>query len=383
LKSDPVDGYILFEDGLRLNGDLLLGKQAALGEAVFNTSHSGYQEILTDPSYRGQIMIFTAPHIGNVGVTPEDNESDRVQVPAAVIRRLPATPSNWRSQDRLETWLKKSGTPLLIGVDTRAATLHLRDAGAKRAGVFPSTTLEEQALEHVLASPSMTGADLAAEVTCEAPYHFDNTNLNPRWHTDRQAGQGLNVAVIDFGVKRNILQELACRGCAVTVLPADVSADVILAGPSQSKKYHGVLLSNGPGDPQAVDYGIATAKRLIGRMPLFGICLGHQILSLAAGFKTFKLKFGHRGANHPVRRESDGVVEITSQNHGFAVAPANAPEGWQITHINLNDHTVEGVAHKEYPVFSIQYHPEASPGPHDGNGYFDLFIKEMNEYAQA
>ncbi len=383
MKSDSIGGYILFEDGLRLNGDLFLGKQAALGEAVFNTSHSGYQEILTDPSYRSQIMIFTAPHIGNVGVTPEDNESERVQVPAAVIRRLPAMPSNWRSQNDLSTWLQEAGTPLLIGVDTRAATLHLRNAGAKRAGVFPATIPENQALEQVLASPSMQGADLASEVTCEAPYLFDNTDLNPRWHTDTQAGRGLNVAVIDFGVKRNILQELACRGCAVTVLPATVSADVILAGPSQSETYHGVLLSNGPGDPQAVDYGVATAKRLIGRIPLFGICLGHQLLSLAAGFKTFKLKFGHRGANHPVRRQADGNVEITSQNHGFAVTPDNAPEGWHITHINLNDHTVEGLAHKKYPVFSIQYHPEASPGPHDGIGYFDLFIKEMLRNAQA
>jgi len=383
LKSDSIGGYILFEDGLRLNGDLFLGKQAALGEAVFNTSHSGYQEILTDPSYRGQIMIFTAPHIGNVGVTPEDNESERVQVPAAVIRRLPVTPSNWRSQNDLATWLQEAATPLLVGVDTRAATLHLRNAGAKRAGIFPVAIPEEQALKQVLAAPSMNGADLASEVTCEAPYHFDSTPLNPRWHVDSQTGKGLNVAVIDFGVKCNILRELACRGCAVTVLPADVSADMILSGPSQAKPYHGVLLSNGPGDPEAVEYGVATAKLLIGHIPIFGICLGHQLLSLAAGFQTFKLKFGHRGANHPVRRESDGVVEITSQNHGFAVAPANAPEGWQITHINLNDHTVEGLAHQKYPIFSIQYHPEASPGPHDGNGYFDLFIKEMNEYAQA
>ncbi|MDM8554932.1 glutamine-hydrolyzing carbamoyl-phosphate synthase small subunit [Desulfococcaceae bacterium HSG7] len=383
MKSDSMGGYILFEDGLRLNGDLFLGKQAALGEAVFNTSHSGYQEILTDPSYRRQIMIFTAPHIGNVGITSEDNESEGVQVPAVVVRRLPVAPSNWRSQNDLTAWLREAGTPLLIGADTRAATLHLRDAGAKRAGVFPSTIPEEQALEQVQASPSMNGADLASEVTCETPYLFSNTDLNPRWHTGTQAGRGLNVAVIDFGVKRNILQELACRGCAVTVLPASVSADMILAGPSQSEKYHGVLLSNGPGDPEAVAYGVATVKRLIGRIPLFGICLGHQLLSLAAGFKTFKLKFGHRGANHPVRRQADGVVEITSQNHGFAVTPDNAPEGWQITHINLNDHTVEGLAHLEYPIFSIQYHPEASPGPHDGIGYFDLFIKEMIRYAQA
>ena len=365
-------GYLLLEDGRRFEGERFLGGEPSLGEAVFNTSHSGYQEILTDPSYCRQIMVFTAPHIGNVGVNPQDRESDRIHVAGAVVRHLAEKPSNWRARESLGEWLDQAGTPLLVGADTRAITLHLRSCGAMRAGLFPGQVPGGEALRQVRASASMVGADLARLVTCREPYTFDPQETDERWHPRRASGEGLHVAVLDFGVKTNILRELACRGCRVTVLPGTTSAREILAGP-----YQGVMLSNGPGDPAPLDYAIATVRALIGEIPLFGICLGHQILSLAAGLETFKLPFGHRGANHPVRREEDLTVEITSQNHGFAVRPEGMAKGWRATHINLNDRTLEGLDHEELPLFSIQYHPEASPGPHEGLVYFDRFIRNM------
>lgn len=375
-------GYLLLEDGSCYPGDTLLGPAPAFGEAVFNTSHSGYQEILTDPSYRRQIMVFTAAHIGNVGINDEDVESSRVQASAAVMRNLAPHPRSWRSQGDLASWLAcprgdSAGIPLLAGVDTRAVTLHLRQTRAQRAGLFPAEVPVAQALEQVKASPDMLGADLASEVTCGESYSFDPAGLHPEWHPCNNRGEGLRVAVLDFGVKRNILRKLATRACKVEVFPAATPADTILAG-----KYHGVLLSNGPGDPAAVGYALATIRELTGKLPIFGICLGHQLLSLSAGLETFKLPFGHRGSNHPVRRESDLTVEITSQNHGFAVRPDGVNSQWRITHINLNDGTVEGLEHVELPVFSVQYHPEASPGPHDSLNYFDRFIQEMR-HAQA
>ena len=372
LSKRQNGGYLLLEDGTCFPGEALYGAAPGLGEAVFNTSHSGYQEILTDPSYRCQIMVFTAAHIGNVGINAEDVESDRVQAAGAVVRNLAPLPRSWRSEGDLVSWLVKAGIPLLAGADTRAITLHLRDRGAMRAGIFPVTEPSEKALAQVKASPSMVGADLALEVTCSEPYAFSPVDLNSPWHPVQESGAGLRVAVLDFGVKRNILRKLACRGCQVAVLPAQISANDVLSG-----GYQGVLISNGPGDPAAITYGIKTVRDLIGKLPIFGICLGHQLLSLAAGMETFKLPFGHRGANHPVRREVDQVVEITSQNHGFAVRPDGLGVDWRITHINLNDGTVEGLEHAELPIFSIQYHPEASPGPHDGLGYFDRFIREM------
>lgn len=344
-----------------------------LGEAVFNTSHTGYQEILTDPSYFRQILIFTAPHIGNVGVNSEDVESAKIQAAGVVIRSPAPQPRNWRSEGDLQSWLRKSGIPLLTGIDTRAVTLHLRERGAMRAGIFSDRIKVDDALEKVRASPSMVGADLASEVSCKTSYNFSLTDFPSDWHPQRESGSGLHVAVIDFGVKRNILRELVSRGCEATVLPADTPASEIIKG-----DYHGFLLSNGPGDPAAVSSGIETVRRLLtAEIPIFGICLGHQLVALAAGFKTFKLPFGHRGSNHPVRREEDGVVEITSQNHGFAVRSDGLGEDWLLTHINLNDGTVEGLAHKSQSIFSIQYHPEASPGPHEALPYFDRFIREM------
>lgn len=395
--------YLLLEDGARFDGEALYGESPSLGEAVFNTSHTGYQEILTDPSYHRQLLTFTAPHIGNTGINAEDAESDRVQAAGAVVRSLAPRPSNWRSEGGLADWLSTHGRCLLTGADTRAITLHLRDHGAQRAGIFSASTPVDEALERVKGSPGMTGVDLAREVTTESVWTYDGTDLDERWRLRTKIGEGLRVAVLDFGVKRNILRELARRGATADVLPATTTPATILKG-----GYNGVLLSNGPGDPAGVSYGIETSRALLGKLPLFGICLGHQMLALAAGFETFKLRFGHRGANHPVRREKDKTVEITSQNHGFAVrAPkgdtlnsgsshsraieATSPEfkvspfnratfemesgPWWISHINLNDGTVEGLAHRELPAFSIQYHPEASPGPHEGWIYFDRFLE--------
>ncbi len=375
---DP-NGYLIFEDGAIFRGEQFHGVEPGFGEAVFNTAHSGYQEILTDPSYCRQILIFTSVHFGNVGVNREDCESPRVQASGVVVRNLTPRPSNWRSREDVLSWLHREGTPLLSGVNTRSATLHIREKGAMRAGIFPDSIPATKARELVLNTPTMMGADLTAEVTCAEPYSYALDPEDPPWFPPRGKaapqmadGTGLNVAVLDFGVKKNILRQLAIRGCAVTVFPADSRSETLLNG-----KFHGVLISNGPGDPAAVENGIRIVRDLIGKRPLFGICLGHQLLALAAGMKTFKLPFGHRGANHPVRHQEDQVVEITSQNHGFAVKPDAVPSDWRVSLINLNDGTVEGLEHRNLPIFSVQYHPEASPGPHDGNGYFDRFIQEM------
>ncbi|MDP8206393.1 MAG: glutamine-hydrolyzing carbamoyl-phosphate synthase small subunit [Candidatus Electryonea clarkiae] len=367
-----IGGYLLFEDGTRFPGEVCHSKSPALGEGVFNTSHTGYQEILTDPSYFRQIMVFTAPHIGNVGINTEDYESGRIYVSGLVVRSLTNIPRNWRSEEDLAGWLEKSSVPLLAGVDTRAVTLHIREQGAMRAGIFPDNIPLESAKEQVESSSEMTGANLANEVTCNEAYTFNDSQLKTDWHSKDESGKDLRVGVLDFGVKRNILLELFSRGCEVEVLPANITASEIL-----SRNYDGILASNGPGDPAAVSNGIDTLRELFGKMPLFGICLGHQLISLAAGLSTFKLTFGHRGANHPVRRIADNTVEITSQNHGFAVNHDDIGDDWEITHINLNDQTVEGLAHKSLPIFSTQYHPEASPGPHDSLIYFDRFITEM------
>lgn len=373
-------GYLIFEDGAVFSGERFYGADPGIGEAVFNTSQSGYQEILTDPSYRRQILVFTSVHFGNVGVNFEDCESHRVQTSGVVVRNLTLRPSNWRSREDVLSFLQRDGVPLLCGVDTRSVTLHIRNQGAMRAGIFPDRTPEAQALDWVRSSPTMINTNLTAEVTCAEPYSFILDPKDPPWFPSFQKaapkiedGTGLHVAVLDFGVKKNILRQLAIRGCAVTVFPAGVRSEMLLTG-----EFHGVLISNGPGDPAAVENGIRTVRNLIGKLPLFGICLGHQLLALAAGMETFKLPFGHRGANHPVRCLENQVVEITSQNHGFAVRPDAIPPDWRISRINLNDTTVEGLEHREFPIFSVQYHPEASPGPHDGNGYFDRFIKEMH-----
>lgn len=367
-------GYFLLEDGTRFDGDLLIGDSPSVGEAVFNTSHTGYQEILSDPSYYRQIVTFTAPHIGNVGVNKLDLESSSIRAAGAVVRSLTESPSNWRSTSPLGAWIQKSGVPLLSGVDTRAVTAHLRSRGAMRSGIFLSGTSETDALGKLLEVPEMSGLNLAAAVSRSEKTVFKHS---PHAFSvpGPESGAGLNIGVLDFGVKDNILREPANRGCKVTILPWDEPSELIL-----ESKFDGILLSNGPGDPSAVGAGIETTKAMIGRIPMFGICLGHQVICLAAGMNTFKLHFGHRGSNHPVKNYETDTVEITSQNHGFAVSPDTLTAGWKVTHKNLNDGTVEGIAHEEKPVFSIQYHPEASPGPHEGQFYFDKFIQMIKRF---
>ena len=377
LKAQP-GGYLLLEDGSKFSGDTFFGNQPALAEAVFNTSHTGYQEIISDPSYYRQLVVFTAPHIGNVGINREDIESARHRAAGIVVKSLPSHPRNWRATDSLGQWLLEQNIPILVGTNTRGITLHLRDRGAMRAGIFPPNYNETEALRMITESHPMEGTDLASLVSCHEPYQFDQTAIDESWHPLSDHGAGLRVAVLDFGVKLNILRELASRGCELTVLPARTNADQILAG-----NYDGLMLSNGPGDPASVTYAIETIRLLLKTdLPLFGICLGHQLLSLAAGGTTYKLPFGHRGSNHPVRCEEDKTIEITSQNHGFAVKPERFSSDWKVTHINLNDQTVEGLRHATRPIFSIQYHPEASPGPHEGHTYFDQFIKGMH-HAKA
>ncbi len=343
------------------------------GEVVFNTSLTGYQEILTDPSYHGQIVVMSQPHIGNYGTNPEDDESARAWAAGLVVRAASPTVSNWRANSTLDDYLRERGVPGLTEVDTRALIRHIRDHGAQNAAL--SSTHPDPA--HVIAlarsAPDMNGLDLAREVTCAEPYHWaagDGLGFQADRHTN--AGRSYHVVAYDYGLKRNILRLLAAHGCRVTVVPATTTAEEVLALAPD-----GVFLSNGPGDPAAVDYGIAAVRALLGRVPIFGICLGHQILGLALGGETYKLKFGHRGGNQPVQHLPTGRVEISSHNHGFAVRAENLPEGVEVTHRNLNDGCVEGLRAPALRAFGVQYHPEAAPGPHDARYLFDSFIELM------
>jgi len=358
---------LLLKNGLHFKGISFGAIGTSSGEICFNTSMTGYQEILTDPSYRGQIVTMTAPHIGNYGVNPEDIESDRIQVQGFIIREASPIPSNYRANQSLGDYLQQAGIVGIQGIDTRALTRVLRDEGAMN-GIISSETLDldhlKQKLDRV---PSMTGQDLAQEVTCPKAWDWPQNNAkNP-----------YQVVALDFGIKFNILRQLADHGCNITIVPADTPASKILA-----LNPNGIFLSNGPGDPEPVKYAIDTVTQLAGKKPIFGICLGHQILSLALGAKTFKLKFGHRGGNHPVKNLLNNQIEITSQNHGFTVDPETFPATVEITHVNLNDNTLEGIRCHHIPAFSVQYHPEASPGPHDSRYLFKEFTAIMDEYAK-
>lgn len=367
---------LALENGVTIEG-LAIGAIGAecTGELVFNTAMSGYQEILTDPSYKGQIVTFTYPHIGNYGVNADDVESDRIQASGLVVHELSPTVSNYRATSSLESYLESQGIAGIEGVDTRMIVRILRSEGAMRCVIAHGDNLDAQELvERARAIPSMNGLDLTPLVTTASPYRWQG-DVTGEWDYRPEAatsGRRYAVVAIDFGVKRNILRRLHHFGCDVTVVPATTTAEEILA-----LNPDGVLLSNGPGDPAAVTGAIETVRGLLGRKPLFGICLGHQILSLAVGASTYKLKFGHRGANHPVKNLRTGAIEITSQNHGFAVDPESLPSRAQMTHVNLNDQTCAGIALTDVPAFAVQYHPEASPGPHDSDYLFEQFIAHM------
>jgi carbamoyl-phosphate synthase small subunit len=363
---------LILRDGRAFRGEALGARGEAWGEVIFNTAMSGYQEILTDPSYCGQIVAMTYPLIGNYGINPEDVESRRPWVNGFIVKEASAIASNWRSEISLDRYLETHGIVGIQGIDTRALTRHLRDHGAQD-GIIASGDVDEARLREGAGSlPGLVGRDLVREVTSEAPFTWSEGS----WDLGRgylpPAPSRCRVVAYDAGIKLNILRQLASLGCDVTVVPADTPAEAVLEA-----KPDGVFLSNGPGDPEAVSYLVDSVRSLLGRVPIFGICLGHQILGLALGGKTYKLRFGHHGANHPVKDLSTGKVEITSQNHGFAVDVASLEGKATLTHVNLNDSTVEGMRLEGRPVFSVQYHPEASPGPHDAQYLFGRFLELM------
>jgi carbamoyl-phosphate synthase small subunit len=373
---------LALENGTVFTGENFGAEGEIAGEVVFNTSITGYQEILTDPSYAGQIVTMTYPLIGNYGVNLEDLESVKPQVYGFVVREYFDFYSNWRATSSLGDWLKKNNIIAIQGIDTRMLTKMIRTLGALR-GILSTTDGDEARLvKKAKASPEMTGLDLAKKVTCSVPYKWDEIDrtifaLAPQAVSAQRNGRRFKVAVYDYGVKQNILRRLTSYGCELTVVPASYSAEQMIA-----LNPDGIFLSNGPGDPDAVKYAILNLKKLIGTKPMFGICLGHQLLALALGGKTYKLKFGHRGANHPVKNLHTSEIEITSQNHGFAVDWKSMDESKvELTHINLNDNTVEGYQHRELPLFCVQYHPEASPGPHDSDYLFKKFITLMEKSA--
>jgi carbamoyl-phosphate synthase small subunit len=364
-------GFLLLEDGTLFRGSLVAGVAPTVAEVVFTTNMSGYQEVFTDPSYRGQIVVMTAPMIGNYGINASDPESNQPQIAGVVMRELSRTYSNWRAEGDLASWLAAAQVPALEGVDTRRLTRHLRTVGVMRGVIAAGTEANREVRAALDACPSMEGLDLASRVTTRERYEWGDPTATH------------HIVAYDYGIKRNILRLFAEHDCHVTVVPAATSAEDVLAlEPS------GVFLSNGPGDPAAVSYAPAAVRAIAENgVPIFGICLGHQILGLTYGASTVKMSYGHRGGNHPVKEIATGRVLITSQNHGFAVRGdeqeiPGAPE-LQVTHVNLNDGTVEGLRHRELPIFAVQYHPEAAPGPHDARPLFDEFIDTVRSRAVA
>jgi carbamoyl-phosphate synthase small subunit len=366
---------LALEDGSVFEGRSFGASAERSGEVVFNTAITGYQEIFTDPSYAGQIVILTNPQIGNYGTNAADNESARPYIEGLVVREFSSITSNWRSDEEAREFLGKHGIPVVSELDTRALVRHLRNRGVMRGVLSAVETDTAKLVEKARQIPTMAGLDLASRVSTAEPYTWDKPvePCSPSELVRPPAEARFRVVAYDFGIKQNILRRLVQVGCRVTVVPALTSAEDVLA-----LKPDGVFLSNGPGDPEPLQTQVANVRKLIGKTPIFGICLGHQILGLAVGGSTYKLKFGHRGANHPVINQVTNRVEITSHNHGFAVDPdsLNTNEV-EITHMNLNDQTLEGFRHRSHPVFCVQYHPEAAPGPHDSHYLFDDFVKLM------
>ncbi len=371
-----MEAILALEDGAIYHGRGHGARQERFGEVVFNTSLSGYQEILTDPSYAGQIVILTYPHIGNYGTNPLDSESVRPFAEGLVVRELSEVASNWRSAEDASEFLAKFGVPAISGIDTRSLVRRLRQRGAMR-GVISSVDLDPARLvAKAKASPGMVGLDLASRVTTAFRYPWNEPSKDLVTAAKKLDPPRFHVAAFDYGIKHNILRRLVDEGCRVTVVPAETQAQAVL-----DLKPDGVFLSNGPGDPEPLRYAAKCVRELMGRVPIFGICLGHQIIGLALGGRTYKLPFGHHGGNHPVLNLETQKVEITAQNHGFSVDPDSLKLSEVVlTHVNLNDQTLEGLRHKSTPLFSVQYHPEASPGPHDSAYLFDNFVKMMEEW---
>ncbi len=368
---------LALEDGTVFEGDSFGARGIRSGEVVFNTSITGYQEIFTDPSYCGQIVVLTNPQIGNYGANDDDSESLRPFIEGLVVRDFSPIRSNWRSDEAAEQFLAKSQVPVASGIDTRSLVRRLRTRGVMRGVISGSGGNPQELIEMARQVPSMAGLDLATKVSTLSQYRWKDPvkPCSPSELVGKVPETRFHVVAYDFGMKRNILRRLVQVGCTITVVPARTSAEDVLA-----MKPDGVFLSNGPGDPEPLQFQAEQVRKLIGKTPVFGICLGHQVLGLALGGKTFKLKFGHRGGNHPVLNKRTGMVEITAQNHGFCVDPDSLKDtDIELTHINLNDQTLEGLRHKNYPVFSVQYHPEAAPGPHDSRYLFDEFAQLMTD----
>jgi carbamoyl-phosphate synthase small subunit len=393
LTEDPLTdvqhrpAILALEDGRTFNGRAAGAITRRGGEVVFNTSLTGYQEVFTDPSYAGQIVCLTYPHIGNVGANLDDEEASRPYIESLIVREFSQVASNWRSSETAQLYLNRHKIPVIWDIDTRALVLHIRKVGALRGIVSTDGTAADQLIFEAKQLPLMAGQELASRVSCNKAYDWQKNSIDlatSPWA--EQMGESgttpdahkFRVVAYDFGIKQNILRLLVDHQCEVAVVPANTSAEDIL-----DFKPDGVFLSNGPGDPEPVTYAQENIRKLAGRVPIFGICLGHQLCGLALGGKTFKLKFGHHGSNHPVKNLLTNQVEITAQNHGFCVDPESLPSSdVEITHLNLNDHTNEGMRHKNLPLFSVQYHPEASPGPHDSHYLFTQFTDLMKEFQQ-